>query len=151
MVRFADDQFSETYATTIDADFRFKTMIVNEKTTKMQIWATAGQERFRSITNAYYRGAEAILIVFDLTNRESFLYILDWIEEVSKYTWTNICKLVLANKCDLNIEREVSRDEIEEFEKKNGIKVIEVSAKSSTNVDHSFKTIVESLINKKEK
>ena len=84
-------------------------------------WDTAGQERYRSITNAYFRGAEAIIIVFDLANRvknfclnqESFLHILDWIEEVSKYTGANVCKLVLANKCDLETERKVSKADIE--------------------------------------
>ena len=72
LTRFADDQFTDNYVTTIGVDFRFKTMIVMDKIVKVQVWDTAGQERYRSITNAYYRGAEGILVVFDLTNKESF-------------------------------------------------------------------------------
>ena len=112
-------------------------------------WDTAGQERFRSITNAYYRGAEAIMIVFDLTNRNSFLHINEWIEEVTKFTGKNICKVVIANKCDLAQSRKVTKDEIIEFEKKFNIRVVETSAKANYQVDLAFRTIVEQLINKK--
>ena len=69
--------------TTIGVDFRFKTMIVMDKIVKVQVWDTAGQERYRSITNAYYRGAEGILIVFDVTKKESFESIQNWINEVT--------------------------------------------------------------------
>ena len=122
-------------------------MIVNEKIIKVQIWDTAGQERYRSITNAYYRGAEAIVIVFDLTNKESFNHIQIWMEEISKYTGPSVFKLILANKCDSD-SREVSKEEIADFEKKNDLKVFEVSAKIATNVDLAFRHIVESLISK---
>lgn len=122
-------------------------MIVNEKIVKVQIWDTAGQERYRSITNAYYRGAQAILIVFDLCSRDSFDHIQSWIDEISKYTGPNVYKLILANKCDQE-DRQVSKDDILNFEKKFDLKVIEVSAKCATNVDLAFRFVVESLINK---
>ena len=112
-------------------------------------WDTAGQERYRSITNAYYRGAEAIIIVYDITNKESFLHIQEWIDEISKYTGTNICKLVLGNKCDVEKERAVSKEDIAEFEKKTGIRILEVSAKTGQGVDNAFRIIVESLISRK--
>jgi Ras-related protein Rab-1A len=122
-------------------------MIVNEKIVKVQIWDTAGQERYRSITNAYYRGAQAILIVFDITCKESFNHIQGWIDEISKYTGPNVYKLVLANKSDQEL-REVTSEDIANFEKKFDIKIFEVSAKLATNVDSAFRYVVESLIKK---
>ena len=147
LVRFSDDQFSETYVTTIGVDFRFKTMIVNEKVVKVQIWDTAGQERYRSITNAYYRGAEAIIIVFDMGCKDSFNHIQGWIDEISKYTGPSVHKIVLGNKCDLD-SHEVTRTDIEDLEKQLDIKVYEVSAKCSSNVDNAFRSVVETLMEK---
>ena len=123
-------------------------MIVNNKIVKVQIWDTAGQERYRSITNAYYRGAEAIVIVFDLNNKDSFNHINAWMDEISKYIGPSVYKLILANKCDSIDSRQVSAEQITDFEKKNNLKVFEVSAKAATNVDEAFKHIVESLIYK---
>ena len=148
LVRFSDDVFNENYVTTIGVDFRFKTMLVNEKITKIQIWDTAGQERYRSITTAYYRGAAAIFICFDLTNHDSFVNLNNWLEEVAKYTDNNIDKLILANKSDLN-EKKVTKKEMEDFEKKTGIKIMEVSAKTGIGVEEAFKTMIEKLISKK--
>ena len=147
LVRFSDDVFNENYVTTIGVDFRFKTMLVNEKITKIQIWDTAGQERYRSITTAYYRGAAAIFICFDLTNHDSFVNLNNWLEEVAKYTDNNIDKLILANKSDLN-EKKVTKKEMEDFEKKTGIKIMEVSAKTGIGVEEAFKSMIEKLISK---
>ena len=112
-------------------------------------WDTAGQERYRSITNAYYRGAEALVIVFDLTNRESFYHISDWIEEITKFTGTNIVRIALANKVDLKEERAVMPEDIKDFESKTNIPVYEVSAKSGVNIELAFKSIVDFLVEKK--
>ena len=124
-------------------------MKVNEKITKIQIWDTAGQERYRSITTAYYRGAAAILICCDLTNHDSFANLNNWLDEVGKYTGSDIDKMVLCNKADLSDKRKISKEEILGFEKKTGIKVMEVSAKSGYGIENAFKTIIEKLIMKK--
>jgi len=150
LTRFADDQFSDSYVTTIGVDFRFKTMIVCDKITKVQVWDTAGQERYRSITNAYYRGAEAIMIVFDMTNRDSFTHIQDWMEEIIKYTGKDVVIIVGANKSDLN-DKKVKKEEMEEFTKKKGIKIFECSAKTGDGVENAFKYMVETLIKKNDK
>jgi Ras-related protein Rab-1A len=120
-------------------------MIVKEKIVKVQIWDTAGQERYRSITNAYYRGAEAIIIVFDLQSKDSFNHIQGWIDEISKYTGPNVFKLIIGNKCDIE-NPQVTKQDISELEKKLDIKIMEVSAKLSNNVDVAFRHVVESLI-----
>ena len=151
LVRFSDDVFVENYVTTIGVDFRFKTMIVKNKIAKIQIWDTAGQERYRSITTAYYRGAAAIIICCDSTNKESFYNINNWIEEISKYTDKDVDKIVLMNKCDLVEERQIEKNEIAKFEKDNGIKIMEVSAKTGNGIDKAFEYIIEKLIDNHEK
>ena len=151
LVRFSDDVFVENYVTTIGVDFRFKTMIVKNKIAKIQIWDTAGQERYRSITTAYYRGAAAIIICCDSTNKESFYNINNWIEEISKYTDKDVDKIVLMNKCDLVEERQIDKNEIAKFEKDNGIKIMEVSAKTGNGIDKAFEYIIEKLIDNHEK
>ena len=150
LVRFSDDVFVENYVTTIGVDFRFKTMIVKNKIAKIQIWDTAGQERYRSITTAYYRGAAAIIICCDSTNKESFYNINNWIDEIAKYTDKEVDKLVLMNKCDLVEERQIDKNDISKFEKENGIKIMEVSAKTGDGIDKAFEYIIEKLIDKNE-
>ena len=152
LVRFSDDIFNDNYVTTIGVDFRFKTMIVKEKVAKIQIWDTAGEERYRSITTAYYRGAAAILICCDCTNIESFNNVNNWVEEIGKYTDKDtVDKIILMNKCDLEKERKVERSEIEKFEKESGLKVLEVSAKTGEGIDKAFEYVISNLIDKNEK
>ncbi len=151
LVRFSDDVFSENYVTTIGVDFRFKTMIVKNKIAKIQIWDTAGQERYRSITTAYYRGAAAIIICCDSTNKDSFYNLNNWIDEIAKYTDKEVDKLILMNKCDLVEERVIDKSEINKFEKENGIKIMEVSAKTGDGVDKAFEYIIQKLIDNNEK
>jgi len=75
LLRFADDNFTDSYISTIGVDFRFRTITIDKKTVKLQIWDTAGQERFRTITSAYYRGADGIIMVYDVTSSESFDHV----------------------------------------------------------------------------
>ena len=98
LLRFADDAFTESYISTIGVDFRFRTVKIENKTFKLQIWDTAGQERFRTITSAYYRGADGIIMVYDVTDRESFDHIQDWLHEVNRYATEGTCKLLIGNK-----------------------------------------------------
>ena len=120
-------------------------MIVNDKIVKVQVWDTAGQERYRSITNAYYRGAEAIMIIFDLTNKESFKSIKNWMEEVIKYTGPEVKFIIGGNKSDLP-NKTVSSQDIEEFKKKYNLNVFEISAKTGEGVEDAFKFMVQELI-----
>ena len=146
LTRFADDQFTDNYVTTIGVDFRFKTMIVMDKIVKIQVWDTAGQERYRSITNAYYKGAEGILIVFDLTNEESFKNIKTWIKEVTSFTGQDVIILCLGNKMD--IKNEINHDIIEQFKKETNLEIYNVSAKTGEGIENAFIHIIELLIKK---
>ncbi len=96
-------------------------MIVKDKICKIQVWDTAGQERYRSITNAYYRGADAIFIIFDVTSKESFTHIDDWMDEIMKYVGKDAVIAVGANKSDLS-NKAVSKEDIDVCKKKKRIK-----------------------------
>ena len=118
-----------------------------DKIVKVQVWDTAGQERYRSITNAYYRGAEGILIVFDVTKKESFENIQNWINEVTVYTGNDVVIICLGNKNDL--KKEIDKKEIVDFKKNTNLEILNVSAKTGEGVEEAFKHIIELLIKKK--
>ena len=127
-------------------------MQINQSTIKLQIWDTAGQERYRTITNAYYKGADGIIVVFDLTNRESFLSIPVWLNEIEKHSGQDVKIMVFANKMDDEAEIQVSDEEIQQFEQSHPeIPVVKTSAKYGTNVDDSFLDLTKKLIVEKNK
>ena len=107
----------------------------------MQIWDTAGQERFRTLTASYYRGAQGIIIVFDVTDRETFENVRQWMQEIERFANENVCKVLVGNKCDLTDKRMVSKEEGDELAKTYGIPYIETSAKSNICVEESFITM----------
>ena len=122
-------------------------MIIKDKICKIQVWDTAGQERYRSITNAYYRGADAIFIIFDVTSKESFTHINDWMDEIMKYVGKDAVIAVGANKSDLS-NKEVSKEDIDVCKKKKKLNIFEVSAKTGDGVENAFKSLAETLIEK---
>merc|ERR1719263_2695569 len=150
LLRFADDAFTESYISTIGVDFRFRTIKVENKTVKLQIWDTAGQERFRTITSAYYRGADGIIMVYDVTDRESFNHVDDWLNEVNRYVNESTCKILIGNKCDMESDRQVSTEEARKKAEDLGIAFIETSAKDATNVEAAFQMMSKELIKKRE-
>jgi len=108
---------------------------------KLQIWDTAGQERFRTITSSYYRGAHGIIIVYDVTDKESFSNVKHWVQEIEKYAADGVNKLLVGNKCDLSSKKVVSYDEAKELADSLGIQFLETSAKNSHNVEKAFQTM----------
>merc|ERR1712183_177120 len=118
------------------------------KTIKLQIWDTAGQERFRTITSAYYRGADGIILVYDITDKESFNNVDDWLDEVNRYVNERTCKILIGNKCDCESERQVSTEEAKKKAEDLGIQFIETSAKDATNVESAFQIMSAELIAK---
>jgi len=150
LLRFADDNFTDSYISTIGVDFRFRTITIDKKTVKLQIWDTAGQERFRTITSAYYRGADGIIMVYDVTSAESFDHVEEWLSEVDRYANENTAKLLIGNKADLIDEKQVSEETAQKFADKLGIPFLETSAKTATNVDQAFLTMAKELIKARE-
>jgi Ras-related protein Rab-1A len=141
LLRFADDIYTESYISTIGVDFKIRTIEKDGKTIKLQIWDTAGQERFRTITSSYYRGAHGIIIVYDITDRESFDNVKQWLNEIDKYACENVNKLLVGNKNDLEAKRQVDYEEAKAFADERGIPFLETSAKNSTNVTEAFETM----------
>lgn len=151
--RFADDEFHIGYSSTIGVDFEVRTVDVGQKKVKMQMWDTAGQERFRTITSSYYRGAHAVLIVFDVTNEDSFRNVAKWIAELEAVHSNsagvgslNTQILLIANKVDLNKSRVVESHRIEELATELGVPFLETSAKLNTNVHAAFQTIAANFV-----
>lgn len=138
LLRFADDTFMESYVSTIGIDFKIKTMKINDKVFKFQIWDTAGQDRFRTITTSYYRGAHGIIIAYDITNRTSFINLEKWLQEIKRFAVDDVTTILIGNKCDLKELREVTHDEGQELADKLDITFIETSAKDSANISTAF-------------
>jgi len=141
LLRFADHTYTESYISTIGVDFKIRTIDLDGKTIKLQIWDTAGQERFRTITSSYYRGAHGIIVVYDVTDQESFNNVKQWLNEIERYANTTVNKLLVGNKCDLNTKRQVDYETAKDFADKLDIPFLETSAKAATNVEKAFLTM----------
>ncbi|XP_044052714.1 ras-related protein Rab-8B isoform X2 [Siniperca chuatsi] len=110
LFRFSEDAFNTTFISTIGIDFKIRTIELDGKKIKLQIWDTAGQERFRTITTAYYRGAMGIMLVYDITNEKSFDNIRNWIRNIEEHASSDVERMILGNKCDMNDKRQVSKE-----------------------------------------
>jgi Ras-related protein Rab-1A len=148
LLRFADDTYTDSYISTIGVDFKIRTVDLDTKTIKLQIWDTAGQERFRTITSSYYRGAHGIIIVYDITDKESFDNVRQWLFEIDRYANEQVCKLLVGNKADLKNKRAVEFETAKAFADELNIPFLETSAKSATNVEQAFLTMAAQIKNK---
>jgi Ras-related protein Rab-1A len=141
LLRFADHTYTESYISTIGVDFKIRTIDLDGKVIKLQIWDTAGQERFRTITSSYYRGAHGIIVVYDVTDRDSFTNVKQWMNEIERYAVESVQKLLVGNKCDLTTKRQVTPEEGKSFAETLNIPFLETSAKAATNVEQAFLTM----------
>lgn len=168
--RFADNDFREQYIYTIGVDFKVRTLNIDGKIVKLQIWDTAGQvewnfliikfinfilkklkilkqERFRAFTAAYFRGAHGVVVVYDISDKNSFTCVTNWLRDIEKHcSDQNVIILLIGNKCDINEKRLVSYEEALEFASQMGVLFIETSAKSGTNVEAAFQLIATKIL-----
>eukprot|EP00299_Pterocystis_sp_00344_P012446 c5976_g1_i1.p1 GENE.c5976_g1_i1~~c5976_g1_i1.p1 ORF type:complete len:203 (+),score=49.99 c5976_g1_i1:70-678(+) len=145
LLRFADDTYTESYISTIGVDFKIRTIEIDGKTIKLQIWDTAGQERFRTITSSYYRGAHGIIVVYDVTDLESFNNVKNWLHEIDRYAVEGVNKLLVGNKSDLVSKKQVETTTAKEFADSLSIPFLETSAKTAANVENAFITMAKEI------
>lgn len=145
VLRFVKGQFLEYQESTIGAAFLTQTVCLNDTTVKFEIWDTAGQERYHSLAPMYYRGAQAAIIVYDITNHDSFERAKAWVKELQRQGNPNIVMAFAGNKVDLVQNRKVSVEEAQAFCDENGILYMETSAKTAANVNELFVAIAKRL------
>lgn len=143
LFRYADDAFNSAFVSTVGIDFKVKTVFRNNRRIKLQIWDTAGQERYRTITTAYYRGAMGFLLMYDISNQESFNAVQDWATQIKTYSWDNAQVLMVANKCDLEDERIIPTEDGQRLAQELGFQFFEASAKDNVNVRQVFERLVD--------
>jgi Ras-related protein Rab-1A len=146
LLRFADDTFSDHYMSTVGVDFKISTLNTDGKVIKLQMWDTAGQERFRTIRNSYYRGANGILVVYDVTDRNSFENVQYWVEELRRFAPKDVKMLLVGNKTDLAKKRAVSEDEAKEKAEHFQMDFVETSARKAINIEDAFGQFVGDLL-----
>ena len=144
--RYMKHTFEETYKCTIGVDFLMKSLLIKDKTVKLQLWDTAGQEKYKSMVSSYYRGANVALIVFDLTSHASFDALPIWIENYYKNGPEQKNIILIGNKKDLIEERQVTQEEAETFSETNNMMYFETSAKEGDNIDYVFTFAAEKLL-----
>ena len=146
LARYTDNSFKESYSNTIGVDFRVVTLKYKDIVAKVHIWDTAGNERFKSITINYFRSSHGFLYVYDISNKDSLTNLNMWINMTNENCNTNVINFLVGNKSDLEEEREISKEEGEEFAEKHDLIFMETSAKNNDNVEKLFEYFTYKLI-----
>ncbi|XP_076340789.1 ras-related protein Rab-35-like isoform X1 [Tachypleus tridentatus] len=148
LLRFADNTFSGNYITTIGVDFKIRTIEVDGERVKLQIWDTAGQERFRTITSTYYRGTHGVIVVYDVTNGESFANVKRWLHEIDQ-NCDVVNRILVGNKNDDPERKVVLTEDAQRFADQMEIQLFETSAKENVNVEEMFSAITKMVLKTK--
>ena len=148
LMKFANNKFTEDYEATIGVEFGVKNLQIDNKIYRIQIWDTAGQENFRSITRAYYKNCVCAMVVYDITKRTSFNNVQNWLQDVITQSPKTVLIILIGNKIDLEDKREVIFDEGNEYAIKHGIMFMETSAKTGEGVEEAFRKSVQEIENK---
>ena len=148
LLQFTDKRFRHDHDLTIGVEFGSRMIRIEEKDIKLQIWDTAGQESFRSITRSYYRGAAGALLVYDITRRDTFTHLSNWLQDARENGNADMVITLVANKTDLDSRRTVSAEEGQKFARDNNLIFIEASAKNSSNVEEAFESTARAIFEK---
>ena len=146
LLRYTDETFAKEFQTTIGVDFRIKTLTINDQVAKLQLWDTAGQDRYRRIVSSYYRGAHGLIIVYDITSVSSFEHVPEWLDECNQRTNLLVPKLLIGNKSDLNAQRKITTEQGKELAETLGMQFIETSAKNSCNINEVFSNLSQMMV-----
>ena len=145
LMKFAHNKFTDEYQTTIGVEFGAKNIHINDQIYRIQIWDTAGQENFRSITRAYFKNCVCAMVVYDITCRKSFENIQNWLQDVHDQSPETVLIALIGYKIDLEDKRIVSTEEGEEYAIQNGLLFMETSAKSGEGVEEIFKKTAQEI------
>ncbi|CAJ1073755.1 ras-related protein Rab-15-like [Xyrichtys novacula] len=144
--RFAESEFNPTHISTIGVDFKMKTLEIDGVKVRVQIWDTAGQERYKTITKQYYRRAQGIVFVYDITNRLSFQHLAMWAGDVDEFAPDKVQRILVGNKSDDEPSRQVTKEQGSKLAETYGMDFFETSASTSTNINESFTRATELVL-----
>ena len=144
LLKYVDNFFPQTHIATIGVEFKTKIITKGKYKITLNIWDTAGQERFKSITRSFFSGSTGIIFVYDITKRESFSGVRNWIKDAEGYG--KFDRVLCGNKVDLEVNRDVKVDELKEFSIKQKIDYLETSAKTGNNIYQAFDKLVDNII-----
>jgi len=151
LLRYVYSTFKSDYQLTIGVEFGEKTVEIKGKIYKIQIWDTAGNEQFRSITRTYYKNSVCAIVVYDISRRDTFDNVINWIEDCKLNSPKSVFIILVGNKSDLEEDRQVTTEEGEEFANRYGIRFFETSAKNSININEVFSESIEFIADRIEK
>ena len=146
LLRYTKNEFISDLRSTIGVEFALKYLTIDDFQLKVQIWDTAGMERYRSITNAYYKGSKGVIVVYDICRQKSFESVDKWIDDFKSKADDDAVIILIGNKSDLNEKREVSKEEAESKAQKNKFGFMETSAKDNNNVQKAFETLFHEIV-----
>ena len=144
--KYTDKTFQDVHMSTIGLDYRVKTMTLKSgKVVKLQIWDTAGQDRFRAITKNYYKGANGIILIYDVTSIQTYENVKNWISQIREEASPNVIIYIAGNKIDLEEERKIKTEEGQKLAEELGLPFFETAAKTGVNINESFEDLVEKI------
>ena len=144
--KFIDNSFSKSTVSTIGVDLQSNIIDINGKKVKYLIWDTAGEDRMKTMTYSYYRGCHVILVVYDVTERKSFQNVTTWVECIDKFAKSNVLKILVGNKTDLEDKRVITTEEGKKLAEENGLKYYEISALKITGLHEMFEDIAKEYV-----
>ncbi|XP_032356918.1 ras-related protein Rab-15 isoform X2 [Etheostoma spectabile] len=144
--RFTESEFDPSHISTIGVDFKMKTLELDGIRVRVQIWDTAGQERYHTITKQYYRRAQGIIFVYDITSELSFQHLVKWASDVDEYAQDKVQRILVGNKCDEELRRQVTKDQGNKLAETYGMEFFETSAFNSMNICESFTRMTELVL-----
>ena len=147
-LKFVRDTFLDSQESTLKANFLTKDVNSDGQSVRLNIWDTAGQEKFRSIASNYYRQAKGALIVYDITDKSSFARVVEWVKELNQQGEPDICLAIVGNKCDKESDRQITKQETVEYARRIGALHFNTSAKTGKNVEQVFQDLSKQMVAK---
>ncbi|XP_056282353.1 ras-related protein Rab-15-like isoform X2 [Pseudoliparis swirei] len=144
--RFTESYFDHSHISTIGVDFKMRTLEVDGIKVRVQIWDTAGQERYQTITKQYYRRAQGIIFVYDITSESSFQHIVKWASDVDEFAPDEVRTILVGNKSDEELRRQVPKDQGSKLAESYGMEFFETSASTSSNISEAFTRVTELVL-----